>query len=239
MEILGKNNPNIISANDLLNNLISVSNEMRSQNRSEKSAFNKILKDSELKPDARFNAVKIGDMQYQVKFDRNKNTEINTSIQTQDNGNQTQNESKEEHAVLASLQFNLTPLNTKGFLARLKPVIQSFIHETLQVMKSQSLLKNDQQYTFVFQKVPMEIQINTSKDRIQIVIFFQSDSAVFEEAKVAKSELVNSLNELFPDQEVEVDFIKSYKEKNQEDTSKERDQQESEEQDDDEKKFDV
>jgi len=144
------------------------------------TSFTNFLKTAKQNPQAEI--VKIGDHTYQVKTDSSHSGDVPLeahSVQGVDYDQQeSQPESEDSPIIPVNLAVDIDVISPKMFLQQLPQSLQSFIKETIQIVKKYNLKSQSFEYQFRFKDLNLQVKVYKKDDTLIIKIQFYGKSEV-------------------------------------------------------------
>jgi hypothetical protein len=141
--------------------------------------------------------IEIGDFQFKVGAQSNSSSHDKKKEETKDS-------SLSQGALPFIAQFlahAVTPIDTVHF----GPMLQSFIRETAQVIRTQNPLTGQHNFLFSFTEPPLKVQFESHGQSLNIQIITDKDlGKEFQEFRTHKMDLQVSLQKIFPDLDIQL-----------------------------------
>jgi hypothetical protein len=193
-----------------------------------KATFTQVLEASE-KGNATSNIVQVGDLAYKVlsedealeSLKQSTMTHIAEVVDEEDTRtNVTASQSAREsddstnqkgdalyQGVHPGVSVVLKVLDSNAFISQLPHSLQSFIEETVDVIRTRDLFTQKTQYTFNFSKLNLSVimQLNNGVLDVDVFLLDEQLKALFTDE--TKGLLFNALQEAFPDEKIELNFV--------------------------------
>ena len=126
---------------------------------------------------------------------------------------------------LSPAQYLLQALQARN-IADVRPILDVFIRETVTIIKKLDPINGKQQYQFTFTEPPLKVQFQTEGKSIKIQVFGDEQLGIgFKDLQKHQAELKQTLQKIFPDQDISLFLQEEPSHTNQQDRQNSQQQQ--------------
>lgn len=180
------------------------------------------------------NIVEIGQAHYKMQQEGDGKDDIELlSIKPKEKSFQDPKNEKREEPIndtkpsteLSPAQYLLQALQTRN-ITEVRPILHVFIRETVSIIKKLDPISGKQDYHFTFTEPPLKVQFQTEGKTIKIQVFGDEQLGKgFKDLQKYQSELKQTLQKIFPDQDISLFLQEEPPHTNQQDSQNSQQQQ--------------